>query len=578
MIGRGKQMLEARMEQDRDPIVRKALRSLLIFQGLALVSMGSFAVGGNTAAIILLLVLGILAALSVLGISYLRYRNNPQSVEKRALLKRKALIEKGIAAEQGKIEAAQKRRATLSRAEQAEVAAANKAVQQAHIERGLRRTPVLQADILGVGPKLKERLTLAGITTAADVSQTSLSTVQGFGEAKTAAVLAWRSSVVDVYDLSKPMTLPSDQAGEIAQKYQSQNGANDEKETAARGTKQALENDLTNHLPKLEPFAAHSFSNYLLAAMSANRANSLMLLRALLGSFGLAFGIVGIALASAAGRAGTTAPAVDYSAISTSAFQTALASQLGTVQASAPTRLATLTAAPRPTETETAVPTLAAFVGIEGAECIPANPAQTGKVVSITDGDTIRVLLDDDGQTYSVRYIGIDTAEMSPPGQTFAAEANARNTELAYGKAAVLVKDVSETDQYGRLLRYVIVDDVFVNYELVASGFAQTVSYPPDTACNPTFGAMQQQAVTQQMGVWAPVPTMALLPTLGAQATAAQAAGGGPCDCRGFDLDCENFSSHASAQACYEYCAGLGLGDIFRLDRDSDGSACETLP
>jgi endonuclease YncB( thermonuclease family) len=566
------------MVQETDAIVRKALRSLLIFQGAALVLMGAFAVGGNTAAIVLLLVLSLLAALGVFGISYFRYRDNPRSVEKRALLKRKATLEKGIEVEQGRISAALRRRETLARAEQAEVAAALRAIQGAHIEKGLSRTPVSMADIPGVGPTLKERLTTAGIATAADVNQAALSTVQGFGEAKTAAVLAWRSSVEDVYDLSKPTTLPGDRAGEIEQKYQGQNGANDEKATAARGTKQALENELANHLPKLEPFASHTFGNYVIAAMSANRANSLRLLRALLASIGLLLGIGGIGLATAAGRAITSAPAVDYNAMGTSAFETALASQLGTVQASAPTRAATFTTAPMATTTETVVPTPAAFVGIDGAECIPANPRQTGKVVSITDGDTIRVLLDQDGQTYPVRYIGIDTAEMSPPGQTFAAEANARNTDLAYGKEAILVKDVTETDQYGRLLRYVIVDNVFVNYELVASGVAQTVSYPPDTACNPAFGQAQQQAVALHLGVWAPAPTIALLQSNVEVPTAAQFGGAGPCDCRGFDLDCGSFSSHASAQACYEYCASLGLGDIFRLDRDSDGSACETLP
>ena len=40
-------------------------------------------------------------------------------------------------------------------------------------------------------------------------------------------------------------------------------------------------------------------------------------------------------------------------------------------------------------------------------------------------------------------------------------------------KDVILVKDVSETDQYDRLLRYVIVGDDFVNLEMVRDGFAQ---------------------------------------------------------------------------------------------------------
>jgi len=49
------------------------------------------------------------------------------------------------------------------------------------------------------------------------------------------------------------------------------------------------------------------------------------------------------------------------------------------------------------------------------------------------------------------------------------------------------------------------------------------------------------------------------------------------CDCDGPDLDCKDFLSHAEAQACYDYCLDMGYGDVFGLDRDGDGSACEAL-
>jgi len=52
----------------------------------------------------------------------------------------------------------------------------------------------------------------------------------------------------------------------------------------------------------------------------------------------------------------------------------------------------------------------------------------------------------------------------------------------------------------------------------------------------------------------------------------------GPCNCSGPDLNCSDFSTHAQAQACYDYCKSQGYGDVFRLDGDSDGSACESLP
>lgn len=51
----------------------------------------------------------------------------------------------------------------------------------------------------------------------------------------------------------------------------------------------------------------------------------------------------------------------------------------------------------------------------------------------------------------------------------------------------------------------------------------------------------------------------------------------GVCSCSGDTLNCSDFSSHASAQACHDYCISVGRGDIHRLDNDGDGDACESL-
>ena len=59
-------------------------------------------------------------------------------------------------------------------------------------------------------------------------------------------------------------------------------------------------------------------------------------------------------------------------------------------------------------------------------------------------------------------------------------EATQANVELVQGKVVRLVKDVSETDGYDRLLRYVYVGDVFVNEELVRLGYAEAVLYRPE--------------------------------------------------------------------------------------------------
>ena len=232
--------------------------------------------------------------------------------------------------------------------------------------------------------------------------------------------------------------------------------------------------------------------------------------------------------------------------------------------------LATRTTAPSPIATTLALTA-------RGASCIPNSPHQTGKVVDVVDGDTIKVLMDHDGQTYTVRYIGMDTPESTTQMEFFGPEAASRNVQLVFGKNAILIKDVSETDRYGRLLRYMIVDGLFINYELVAQGFANTASFPPDIACIPTFQDAERQARTSALGFWNVPPTSAPAPTL---APIVPSGGGGnaACSCGGPDLDCKDFSSNNAAQACYNYCQAQGAGDPHGLDGNNDGQACESLP
>lgn len=273
---------------------------------------------------------------------------------------------------------------------------------------------------------------------------------------------------------------------------------------------------------------------------------------------------------------GTSAvPTQDANAVNTYIAETAAAANIETHSAVTSTSAATVTAEPTstplPLATDTSAPL---YILVTGGSCIPNNPAQTGRAVEVVDGDTIKVILDQDGLTYSVRYIGMDTPENTSQVEYFGQEASAKNSELVYGKPVTLIKDVSETDQYGRLLRYVLADNLFVNYELVSQGYANTASYPPDVACIPTFQEAERQAAASKLGLWATPPTLVVVP-----ATVPSGGGNAPCSCGGPDLDCEHFNSHSAAQACYQHCVSAGYGDVFRLDgSDNDGLACESLP
>jgi hypothetical protein len=74
-------------------------------------------------------------------------------------------------------------------------------------------------------------------------------------------------------------------------------------------------------------------------------------------------------------------------------------------------------------------------------------------------------------------------------------------------KEIILIKDVSETDQYDRLLRYVVAGDVFINLELVKNGFAVAEKYPPDIACAEAFTSAEADARASLLGMWVATPT-----------------------------------------------------------------------
>ena len=125
------------------------------------------------------------------------------------------------------------------------------------------------------------------------------------------------------------------------------------------------------------------------------------------------------------------------------------------------------------------------------------------KVEHVVDGDTIDVTIE--GEVKRVRYIGVDTPETVHPSKAvecFGAEASAKNKELVEGKLVRLERDISETDKYGRLLRYVYVDDVFINMALVEGGYASTLTYPPDVEYNEEFRLAEASARTEKRGLW----------------------------------------------------------------------------
>lgn len=145
---------------------------------------------------------------------------------------------------------------------------------------------------------------------------------------------------------------------------------------------------------------------------------------------------------------------------------------------------------------------------LKGAEQQSADDQSAVEAVveKVVDGDTLDVKPAAGGDTMRIRLIGIDAPESVNPDES-------KNTEdgrearawlkgsLPKGTRVWLVKDVSDTDKYGRYLRYVWVADPnevdadptkdMLNALIVASGHAVAKDFPPDTAYSQLFHSLE---------------------------------------------------------------------------------------
>ncbi len=122
-------------------------------------------------------------------------------------------------------------------------------------------------------------------------------------------------------------------------------------------------------------------------------------------------------------------------------------------------------------------------------------------VTRIIDGDTFEI-----ETKQKVRLIGIDTPELNKANarepECFGIQATQKLSDLILNKRIRMEKDRSETDRFGRLLRYVYIDNIFVNHHLVDSGFAFAHAYPPDVKFKDALALAQKSAQENKRGLW----------------------------------------------------------------------------
>ncbi|MCA9332749.1 thermonuclease family protein, partial [Candidatus Saccharibacteria bacterium] len=128
----------------------------------------------------------------------------------------------------------------------------------------------------------------------------------------------------------------------------------------------------------------------------------------------------------------------------------------------------------------------------------------TYQVTKVDDGDTIEVLMN--GKTETIRFIGIDTPEVHDPRkpvQCFGIAASNFTKSRLENKRVRLESDPLSTnrDRYNRLLRYIYVEDLLLNAEIVQEGYGFANLGFPFTKSE-EFEKFQKQAKEQQKGLW----------------------------------------------------------------------------
>ncbi|MDO8926470.1 MAG: thermonuclease family protein [Sideroxyarcus sp.] len=141
------------------------------------------------------------------------------------------------------------------------------------------------------------------------------------------------------------------------------------------------------------------------------------------------------------------------------------------------------------------MPLLAAllFAAPSGADTLQ------GRVVAVTDGDTVKVL-DASNTQWKIRLMGIDAPEKK---QAFGARSKANLSDLVFGKTVTV--EYSKTDRYGRTVGKILVNGVDANLEQVKAGMAwhyKKYAKEQPFADRETYAEAEERSRAAQRGLW----------------------------------------------------------------------------
>jgi endonuclease YncB( thermonuclease family) len=127
----------------------------------------------------------------------------------------------------------------------------------------------------------------------------------------------------------------------------------------------------------------------------------------------------------------------------------------------------------------------------------------SGRVVGISDGDTIKVL--HNGKAEKIRLYGIDCPEKAQP---YGTKAKQFTSAMVFGKEVVIRDYGLDNNKFKRTLGEIVLPDGrVVNEELLRAGLAWWYrKYAPNRV---DLAALEQEAQQAKLGLWAdpdPVP------------------------------------------------------------------------
>ncbi len=183
-----------------------------------------------------------------------------------------------------------------------------------------------------------------------------------------------------------------------------------------------------------------------------------------------------------------------------------------------------------------------------------------GRVVGVTDGDTLTLLVD--REQVRIRLAQIDAPELNQP---YGKKAKTGLSTLAFGKQARV--EVADIDRYGRTVGEVFVDGIDVNREMVRAGHAWAYTKYSHTT---EIIELEDSARAAKKGLWALPENQREPPWLWRHPPRTARPKPGPLAC-GTRTYCSEMANCEEARFYFEQCG------VQSLDGDGDGIPCESL-